>query len=76
MKKPANKRNAREEFRKEYDLSKLRGARGEDFERYRKGRNLVLLSPDVAEFFPDEKSGNTALRSLIPPVKHSSRRSH
>jgi hypothetical protein len=74
MKKSANKRTATGELRKDYDLSKLPGVRGKYFERYRRGTNLVLLSPDVAEYFPDEKSVNTALRSLIRVGKRSSRR--
>ena len=55
-----------EEMRKEYkreDLSK--GIRGKYFEDYKKGTNLVLLSPDVAAAFPDDASVNDALRSLI-----------
>jgi hypothetical protein len=60
------KRKAGDELRREYDLSRLRGGvRGKYVERYRAGTNLVLLSPDVAEYFPDEQSVNTALRALI-----------
>lgn len=33
--------------------------------RYAKGANLVLIDPDVAEFFLDHDSINDALRSLI-----------
>ena len=41
-------------MRREYDLSRLKGGvRGKYAERYRAGTNLVLLSPDVAEYFPD-----------------------
>lgn len=66
MKKRTEKRQAKDELRREYDLSKLQGGvRGKYTARYRAGTNLVLLSPDVAEHFPDEKSVNTALRTLI-----------
>jgi len=41
------------------------GVRGKYATRYQAGTNLVLLSPDVAEYFPDEQSVNTALRKLI-----------
>jgi hypothetical protein len=41
------------------------GVRGKHFESYQKGKNLVLLSPDVAKIFPTEESVNDALRSLI-----------
>jgi hypothetical protein len=66
MKKRTEKRRAKDELRREYDLSKLKGGvRGKYTARYRAGTNLVLLSPDVAAHFPDEQSVNKALRSLI-----------
>ncbi len=70
MKKKPEKRERREALRREYDLSKLKGgARGKYIARYRAGTNLVLLSPDVAAYFPDERSVNTALRNLIRGAK-------
>ena len=61
-------------MRAEYDFSKLKGrVRGKYLERYRAGTNLVLLSPDVAAFFPDAKSVNAALRSLIRSTKRPRR---
>lgn len=55
-----------DELRPEYKREDLgQGVRGKYFESYRKGTNLVLLSPDVAEVFPTEKAVNEALRSLI-----------
>lgn len=75
MKRKTEKRKARDELRREYDLSKLKGGvRGKYVERYRAGTNLVLLSPDVAEYFPDEQSVNTALRTLIHVAKGPLRR--
>jgi hypothetical protein len=75
MKRRTEKRKARDELRREYDLSKLKGGvRGKYFGRYRAGTNLVLLSPDVAEYFPDEQSVNTALRTLIHVAKGPLRR--
>ncbi len=51
-------------------LSKLKGGvRGKYVARSRAGTNLVLLSPEVAEYFPDEQSVNTALRTLIHAAK-------
>ena len=51
IKKKAEKRD---ELRTEYELAKLKGGvRGKYAARYRTGTNLVLLSPDVAEYFPD-----------------------
>ncbi|MBZ0158271.1 MAG: hypothetical protein K8I29_18910 [Alphaproteobacteria bacterium] len=56
----------KEEIRKEYKREDLgRGIRGKYFEDYKKGTNLVLLSPDVAAAFPDDASVNEALRSLM-----------
>jgi hypothetical protein len=70
MKKRTEKRKARDELRREYDLSKLKGGvRGKYMARYRAGTNLVLLSPDVAEYFPDEQSVNAILRALIHVAK-------
>lgn len=70
MKKRTERRKQRDELRREYDLSKLKGAvRGKYAMRYQAGTNLVLLSPDVAEYFPDERSVNTALRRLIHVAK-------
>ncbi len=75
MKKKVEKRERRDELRREYDLAKLRGrVRGKYAERYRAGTNLVLLSPDVARYFPDEQSVNKALRGLIDAAKGSLRR--
>jgi hypothetical protein len=75
MKKRAEKRERRDDLRREYDLSKLKaGVRGKYTARYRAGTNLVLLSPDVAEYFPDEQSVNTALRTLIHAAKGPLRR--
>jgi len=70
MKKKTEKRARRDELRREYDLSKLNGGvRGKYVERYRAGTNLVLLSPDVAKHFPDERAVNKALRTLINMAK-------
>ena len=75
MKKRTENRVRHDELRREYDLSKLNGGvRGKYTARYRAGTNLVLLSPDVAEYFPDEQSVNKALRSLIHGAKRPLRR--
>jgi hypothetical protein len=47
----------------EYDFSK--GVRGKYVQRFAAGSNIVVLSPDVAEVFPDSESVNEALRNLI-----------
>jgi hypothetical protein len=75
MKKTTEKRERRDALRREYDLSELKGGvRGKYVARYRAGTNLVLLSPDVAAYFPDEQSVNTALRTLIHAAKGPPRR--
>ena len=69
MKKANNKESA-DNLLPEYDLSKLKGGvRGKYAKRFQKGTNLVLLSPDVARYFPDEQSVNAALRSLVGIAK-------
>ena len=74
MKKKTEKRERRDELRGEYDLSELKGGvRGKYIARYRAGTNLVLLSPDVAEHFPDEQAVNSALRTLIRAAKRPRR---
>lgn len=74
MTKKTEKRERCDELRGEYDLSELKGGvRGKYIARYRAGTNLVLLSPDVAEHFPDEQAVNSALRTLIRAAKRSRR---
>jgi hypothetical protein len=47
----------------EYDFSK--GVRGKYAKQYQEGVNIVKLDKDVRDFFPDTKSVNEALRTLI-----------
>ncbi len=56
-----------DELRPEYDLKSLikGGVRGKYAKKYREGTNLVLLEPDVAKAFPDEKAVNEALRLVM-----------
>ena len=56
-----------DELRPEYDLHELLkgGVRGKFAERYAEGTNLVLLAPDVAAVFPDERAVNEALRLVM-----------
>lgn len=61
-----------DEMRKEYKQEDLgKGIRGRYFEEYKKGTNLVLLSPDVAAAFPDDASVNDALRGLLKVAQQS-----
>jgi hypothetical protein len=56
-----------DDLRPEYDLSQLLkgGVRGKYADRFRKGTNLVLLAPDVAQAFPTEEAVNEALRLVM-----------
>jgi len=56
----------------EYNFSK--GVRGKYSQRYTEGTNVVLIDPDVAEFFPDHDMVNDALRSLITIIKKRQKR--
>jgi hypothetical protein len=53
----------------EYDFSQ--GVRGKYAQRYAEGTNVVVLSPDVAEFFPDSEAVNAALRALVDIAQKS-----
>jgi hypothetical protein len=66
------KKTKLDELRPEYHREDLGpGVRGKYFESYRKGTNLVLLSPDVAKAFPTESAVNNALRSLMEIARKS-----
>ena len=52
-----------DEMQEEYDFSG--GVRGKYAGRYAEGTNVVVLSPDVAEAFPDSKAVNDALRAIV-----------
>lgn len=61
-----------EEMRKEYKKEDLgKGIKGKYFQEYKKGTNLVLLSPDVAKVFPNDDSVNEALRGLMKIAKQA-----
>jgi hypothetical protein len=61
-----------DELRPEYKREDLgKGTRGKYFDAYKKGTNLVLLSPDVAKVFSTEEAVNEALRSLINVAEKS-----
>jgi hypothetical protein len=61
-----------EEMRKEYKREDLgHGIRGKYFEDYKRGTNIILLSPDVAAAFRDADSVNEALRGLLKIAQQS-----
>jgi hypothetical protein len=57
----------KDDLRAEYDMESLLkgGVRGKYANQYREGTNLVLLEPDVAKAFPNEKAVNEALRLVM-----------
>jgi hypothetical protein len=57
----------------EYDFSEA--VRGNYYQRYQEGTNVVLLDPDVAQAFKDSESVNRALRLLLDLAKHEVPRS-
>jgi hypothetical protein len=52
-----------EEMRPPYDFSKA--ARGKYAQRYADGSNVVVLEPDIAKAFGNEKAVNDALRRVL-----------
>ena len=55
--------NPKNEMLEEYDFSN--GIRGKYAQANKKGVNIVKMDSDVMKFFPDAKSVNEALRTLI-----------
>ena len=54
-------------MRPEYDFSQ--GQRGVTARRYAQGANLVVISPDVLDVFPDGAAVNEALQALAPVLR-------
>lgn len=59
------------EMLEDYDFSK--GIQGKYAKRYAEGTNVIVIEPDVAEYFPDHDSVNKALRSLAEIIKRQKR---
>ena len=58
----------------EYDFSG--GVRGKYAARYAEGTNVVVIDPDVAEYFPDHELVNESLRSLVAIIEKRSKAGH
>ena len=55
-----------EEMRAEYRREELgKGVRGKHYEEFKKGSNLVLLTPELSKIFPTNEAVNAALSSLV-----------
>jgi len=61
--KTAPKKQTDKPMRKEYDFTNAEV--GKYAKRYAAGTNVILLDPDIASLFPDSKSVNDTLRSLV-----------
>ena len=69
MKKTVEHRHG-DDLRPEYDFAGMKGGiRGKHFEQYRRGTNVVVLKPDVAEAFPTEDAVNEALRGILTTAR-------
>jgi len=55
--------NSKDKMLEEYDFSN--GIRGKYAQAYKEGVNIVKIDSDIMKFFPDAKSVNEALRTLI-----------
>lgn len=69
MNKQAENAQDDPDMQAEYDFSN--GVRGKYASRYKQGTNIVLLSPDVAEAFPDSETVNETLRALMKVAARS-----
>ena len=67
--KKASKIKCDSAIRKEYDFS--RGVRGKYYKRFKEGSNIAVIDAELAEIFPDSKSVNQALRSLVTIARKS-----
>lgn len=59
----------RVEYRRE-DIGK--GVRGKHYAEFKKGSNLVLLTPELAKIFPSNEAVNAALNSLVEVARSAS----
>ncbi len=62
MSEKPEKKDAVNELRAEYDFSE--GQRGKYAARFKEGRRVVVLEPDVAALFPTSEAVNAALRKV------------
>ena len=55
-----------EEIHAEYRREELgKGVRGRHYAEFKKGNNLVLLTPELSRIFPTNEAVNAALDSLV-----------
>jgi hypothetical protein len=61
--KKESKKKREPSMQKEYDFSQ--GVRGKYYKRFVEGSNVAVIDAELAKIFPDSKSVNQALRSLV-----------
>ncbi len=72
MKKTSRK--TADELRPEYKRSDFTTlVRGKYAARVSKATNIVVLEPQIAEAFPNDRAVNEALRGLLPPKQKTAR---
>ena len=69
------KQTKKDELRAEYQRSDFSGpfVRGKYAHRMHESSNIIVLKPEVAEIFPNEKAVNNALLSLIKLAQTTTR---
>lgn len=69
------KQSNNDELRAEYKRSDFPGGlvRGKYVKRIRESSNIVVIKPEIAKVFPNEKAVNNALLSLIEIAKKTAR---
>ena len=70
----SKKKDNEPEMREHYDFSG--GVRGKYVERLKKGGQIILLEPDVAEVFTTSEAVNQTLRGLLPIIQTQVEKSH
>lgn len=64
-----------EEMRAEYRREDIgKGVRGKHYAEFKKGSNLVLLTPELSKIFPDNEAVNAALNSLVEVARSAASR--
>ena len=72
MKKNSTTKRNKSDLKPEYDLSKMTILpKGRFDPKRRAGNNVVVLDPDIAKAFPNDKAVNQALRLLLKASKIS-----
>ena len=69
--KKASKIKHGPEMLKEYDFSQ--GVRGKYYKRFMEGGNVAVIDAELAKIFPDSKSVNQALHSLVAIARKSTK---